>query len=85
MNIGHGWESQKKDTLGRPISIWMDNITSEFREEGWVAMDWIYLAQDMDQCRTLVNMITHFGLHKIQGISSLIDPWLLKRDSALSN
>lgn len=85
MHIGHGWESKKKDTLGRPRLIWMDNIKSDFRDVGWVVMDWIYLAQDRDQCRTLVNMKTHFGLHKIQEISSLIDYWLLKKDSYLSH
>jgi hypothetical protein len=32
-------------------------------------MNWIYLAQDRDQWRTLVNRVTKFGFHKILGIS----------------
>jgi hypothetical protein len=29
----------------------------DLREVGWDDMDWIYLAQDMDQWRALVNMV----------------------------
>jgi hypothetical protein len=30
----------------------------DFREIGWDGMDWIELAQDRDQWRALVNMVT---------------------------
>jgi hypothetical protein len=29
----------------------------DLREIGWGGMDWIDLAQDMEQCRTLVNIV----------------------------
>jgi hypothetical protein len=33
----------------------VDNIKIDFREIGWDGRDWIKLAQDRDQWRTLVN------------------------------
>jgi hypothetical protein len=35
----------------------VDNIKMDLREIGWSGMDWIDLAQDRDQWRTLVNMV----------------------------
>jgi hypothetical protein len=34
-----------------------NNIKIDLREIGWDGMDWIYLAQDRDQWRTLVNTV----------------------------
>jgi hypothetical protein len=33
----------------------VDNIKMHLREIGWDGVDWIYLAQDRDQWRALVN------------------------------
>jgi hypothetical protein len=33
------------------------NIKIDLREIGWDGMDWIYLAQDRDQWRALVNLV----------------------------
>jgi hypothetical protein len=52
MRIGFWWESQKKETI-RKTEMWEDNIKMDLREIGWGGMDWIYLAQDRDQWRTL--------------------------------
>jgi hypothetical protein len=35
--------------LGRPRRRWVDNIKMDLEETGWNGMDWIKLAQDMDQ------------------------------------
>jgi hypothetical protein len=35
----------------------VDNIEIDLREIGWDGMDWIDLAQDMDQWRALVNTV----------------------------
>jgi hypothetical protein len=35
----------------------VDNIKRDLREIGWDDIDWINLAQDMDQWRALVNMV----------------------------
>jgi hypothetical protein len=35
----------------------MDNIKIDLREIRWDGRDWIELAQDMDQCRALVNTV----------------------------
>jgi hypothetical protein len=43
--------------LGRPRRRWEDNIKTDLRHTGWNATDWIHLAQDRDQWRTLVNMV----------------------------
>jgi hypothetical protein len=45
-----------KRPLGRPRRLWEDNIRMD-REIGWGGMDWIDLAQDRDQRRTLVNTV----------------------------
>jgi hypothetical protein len=43
--------------LGRPGHKWVVNIKMNFRETGQVGIDWINLAQDMDQCRVLVSTV----------------------------
>jgi hypothetical protein len=44
-------------SLGRPRRRWVDNIKMDLREIGWDGIDWIDLAQDMDQLRALVNAV----------------------------
>jgi hypothetical protein len=46
-----------KRPLGRPRRRWVDNIKINLREIGWNCMDWIDLAQNRDQCRSLVNTV----------------------------
>jgi hypothetical protein len=45
----------------RPLGIsrrtWEDNIKMDLRETGWEVVDWIHVAQDGDQRRTVVNMV----------------------------
>ncbi|PNF30021.1 hypothetical protein B7P43_G05842, partial [Cryptotermes secundus] len=46
-----------KRPLGRPRHRWVDNIKMDLREIGWDGMDWIDLAQIMDQWRALENTV----------------------------
>jgi hypothetical protein len=46
-----------KRPLGRPRRRCVDNNKIDLRETGWDGMDWLYLAQDRDQWRTLVNTV----------------------------
>jgi hypothetical protein len=46
-----------KRSLGRPRRRWMDTIKMDLREIGWDGVDWIELAQDMNQWRALVNTV----------------------------
>jgi hypothetical protein len=46
-----------KRPLGIPSCRWMDNIKMDLREIVWDVMDWIDLAQDRDQWRTIVNTV----------------------------
>jgi hypothetical protein len=46
-----------KRPLGRPRCRWENNIKMDLREIGWGGKDWIDLAQDGNQCRTLVNTV----------------------------
>jgi hypothetical protein len=46
-----------KRPLVRPKSRWEDNIRMDLSVIEWGGMDWIYLAQDRDKWRALVNMI----------------------------
>jgi hypothetical protein len=41
-----------KRTLGRPKLRWGD-----IRMDGWQGVDWMHLAQDRDQWRTLVKTV----------------------------
>jgi hypothetical protein len=43
--------------LGRPKRRWVDNIKMDLRELGWDEMDWIDLAQNMDQWRALMSTV----------------------------
>jgi hypothetical protein len=46
-----------KRPLGRPRRRWVDNIKMVIRDLGWDGVDWIYMAQDRDQWRALVNTV----------------------------
>jgi hypothetical protein len=52
--VGH---PEGKSPLGRPRRRWVDNIKIDLRATGWGSIDWIDLAEDRDQCRTIVNLI----------------------------
>jgi hypothetical protein len=47
-----------KRPLGRPRCRWVDNIKIDPSEIVWDGMDWIDLAQNMDQWRSLVNKVS---------------------------
>jgi hypothetical protein len=38
----------------------VDGIKMDLRETGWSGVDWIDLAQDMDQWRAVVNTVMNF-------------------------
>jgi hypothetical protein len=46
-----------KSTFGRPRRRWQDSIRINLMEIAWQVVDWIHLAQDMDQWRALVNTV----------------------------
>jgi hypothetical protein len=46
-----------KRTLGRPRRRWEDNIRMDLQEVGFGGMDWIWLAQDRDSWRAIVNAV----------------------------
>jgi hypothetical protein len=46
-----------KRPLGRQRRRWVDNIKMDLREIGWDGVDWIDMAQDRDQWRSLVNTV----------------------------
>jgi hypothetical protein len=48
---------ERKRPLGRFRRRSEDNIKMNLREIEWAGMDWIDLAQDMDQWRVLVNTV----------------------------
>jgi hypothetical protein len=51
-----------KGPLGRPRHRWVDNIKVDLRDIGWDGVDWIDLAQDRDQWRSLVNAVMNLGV-----------------------
>jgi hypothetical protein len=50
-----------KRPLGRSRRRWEDGIRMDLRESGWRSVDWMYLAQDRDRWRALVNMVITLG------------------------
>jgi hypothetical protein len=58
MHIKYWWGKQEgKKPLGKPRRRWLNSNKMDLRELGWDGVDWIYLAQDRDQWRTLVNTV----------------------------
>jgi hypothetical protein len=53
-------KSEGKRQLGSPNHSWVDNIKMDLGENGWGSMDWIDLAHDLDQWRTLLNTVMNF-------------------------
>jgi len=49
--------SDGKGQLGRSRRRLEDNIKMDVQEVGWRGMGWIYLAQDLDRWRALVNAV----------------------------
>jgi hypothetical protein len=55
-------KSRKKEPLGKPKRKWEDNIKinlHKIRQEG---VDWIYLTQDLNQWRVLVDWLMKLGV-----------------------
>jgi hypothetical protein len=48
---------ERKRPLGRPRRRWVDNIRMDLQEVGCGYVDWIGLAQDRDEWRTLVSAV----------------------------
>jgi hypothetical protein len=46
-----------KRLLQRPRHRWVDNIRMDLEEVGWGDVNWIYLTQDRNRWRTLVNSV----------------------------
>jgi hypothetical protein len=46
-----------KRPLGRPRRRWEDNMKMDLREIGFGDVEWIYLAQDRDMWRAIVNTV----------------------------
>jgi hypothetical protein len=49
------WSFGGKETTRNTRHTWDDNIKMDFREIEWGGVDWINLARDRDQWRTVVN------------------------------
>jgi hypothetical protein len=48
--------------LGRPRRRRVDNIKMDLREIEWDGVDWIYMAQNRDQWRAVVNTVLNHGV-----------------------
>jgi hypothetical protein len=56
-----------KRSCGRTRRRWEDNIKMEFMEIGWEGVDRMYLAEDMDRWRALVNTAVNLWVPKKAG------------------
>jgi hypothetical protein len=57
MHIGYWWGSQKVRDHWENLDVGGWTILKQILEIRWDGMDWIDLAQDRDQWRTLVNTV----------------------------
>jgi hypothetical protein len=57
MHVGFCWESRKEGDHWKDLNIGGSIILRLILEKGRGGMDWIYLAQDRDPWRALVNMV----------------------------
>jgi hypothetical protein len=48
---------ERKRPRGRPMRRWLDNIKMDLKTIGWKGVDWMHLAQDMDQWQAVVNTV----------------------------
>jgi hypothetical protein len=77
-----------KRPLGRSGHAWEDNIKMDLGEIGAGVVDWIYLVQDREQWRALVNIVMNYLYEPLDSIKCseilewLSNWWLLKKDSA---
>jgi hypothetical protein len=51
-----------KKELRKPRRKWEDTIKIDFRETGWVVMDWIHLAEERNQWWALVDTVMKLRL-----------------------
>jgi hypothetical protein len=51
-----------KRPFGRPRRRFLSNIKIELQEVGCVGVDWIYLAEDRDGWRALVNLVMNLWI-----------------------
>jgi hypothetical protein len=57
MHVGYWWEIQKERDHWEDQDVGGWTILNvDLREIGWDGVDWIDMAQDMDQWRALVNL-----------------------------
>jgi hypothetical protein len=60
VRVEFDWDTRKGGPLGRPRYRWEDNIKMDLKGVGCDCVDWIYLAQDMNRWRTVVNTVMNF-------------------------
>jgi hypothetical protein len=59
---------ERKRPLGRPWRRWEYNIKIYDKRVGFEDVDWIYMAQDRDRLRSVVNPVINIRVPKVAGI-----------------
>jgi hypothetical protein len=68
--------------LGRPRRRWEDNIKMDLREIWWRGMDWIDLAQDMEQWRAVVITVVKLVCYALYWSHVLLTSALIGGESS---
>jgi hypothetical protein len=51
-----------EELLGRPRSRWENTIIVDLREMGWEGVDWMHVAENVDQWRVHMIMVMDIGV-----------------------
>jgi hypothetical protein len=70
-----------KMSLGRSRNREDENIEMNLKER---EVEWIYLAQERTQWRTVVNTVMNFGSHKRRGVFELVERLLVSQEGIYS-
>jgi hypothetical protein len=73
-------KAEGKIPLGRPRPRWENNIRMNLREMVWECVNWMHVAQEVDQRQALVNTVINFRIPLMAGnlLNELSDYQLLK-------
>jgi len=57
-----------KPELGKPMPLWEDNVKIGLKTIGWEIVDYIYLAEDIEKWKAVVNVVMNIFVNIVINI-----------------